>query len=87
VVLDRLGPQALTRALLGPRPRSRRRRGGMPSASVRGYRARRAAGQAKTLARSRRANLDWLARRKGHYIVPTCSDTSVASAPVGTCAS
>ena len=53
VVLDRLDPRALTRALLGPRPRSRRRPGGPPSASVRGYRARRAAQQAKTLARGR----------------------------------
>jgi len=53
VVLDRLDPRALTRALLGPRPRSRRRPGGVPSASVRGYRARRAAEQAKTLARDR----------------------------------
>src|SRR5260370_12595373 len=51
VVLDRLDPRALTRALLGPRPR--RRRGGPPSASVRGYHARRAAQQAKTLARDR----------------------------------
>jgi hypothetical protein len=145
VVLDRLDPRALTQALLGPRPRSRRRRGGPPSASVRGYRARRAAEQAKTLARGRlravavdgktcrgarradgtrvhllgvaehggrlldhlevdvkhnetshftallepvdldgavvtfdalhtvRANLDWLARRKGHYIGSSAS--------------
>jgi predicted transposase YbfD/YdcC len=51
VVLDRLDPLALTRALLGPRPR--RRPGGPPSAAVRGYRARRAAEQAKALARSR----------------------------------
>ena len=51
VVLDRLDPRALTRALLGPR--SRRRRGGPPSASVRGYRPRRAAQQAKSLARGR----------------------------------
>ena len=44
VVLDRLDPRALTRALLGPRPRNRRGRpGGLPLASVRGYRARRAA--------------------------------------------
>ena len=35
VVLDRLDPRALTRALLGPRPRGRRRPGGPPSASVR----------------------------------------------------
>src|ERR1700726_3574692 len=42
VVLDRLDPRALTRALLGPRPR--RRRGGPPSASVRGYRGRGAGG-------------------------------------------
>ena len=53
VVLDRLDPRALARALLGPRPRGRRRSGGPPSASVRRYRARRAAQQAKTLARSR----------------------------------
>jgi predicted transposase YbfD/YdcC len=51
VVLDRLDPRALTRVLLGPRPR--RRAGGQPAASVRGYRARRASQQAKTLARSR----------------------------------
>jgi predicted transposase YbfD/YdcC len=48
VVLDRLDPRDLTRALLGPR---RRRPGGPPANSVRGYRARRAAEQAKTLAR------------------------------------
>jgi predicted transposase YbfD/YdcC len=52
VVLDRLDPRALTRALLGPRPR-RRRPGGPPAASVRGYPARRAAWQAKRLARGR----------------------------------
>src|SRR6266436_6350489 len=44
VVLDKLDPRALTRALLGPRAR---RRPGGPPASVRGYRARRAAWQAK----------------------------------------
>src|ERR1700720_2626797 len=49
VLLDRLDPRALTRALLGPRPR--RRRGGPPPASVRGYHARHAAPQAKALAR------------------------------------
>jgi predicted transposase YbfD/YdcC len=53
VVLDRLGPRALTRALLGPRPRRRRRPSGAPPASVRGYRARRAAQQAQALARDR----------------------------------
>src|SRR6266568_459600 len=53
VVLDRLDPRALARALLGPRPRSRRRSGGPPAASVRRYRARRAAQQAKALARGR----------------------------------
>ena len=52
VVLDRLDPRALARALLGPRPDSRRG-GGRPSASVRGYRARRAAQRAKALARDR----------------------------------
>jgi predicted transposase YbfD/YdcC len=51
VVLDRLDPRALTRALLGPR--RRRRTGGLRPASVRGYRARRAAQHAKTLARGR----------------------------------
>jgi predicted transposase YbfD/YdcC len=51
VVLDRLDPRALARALLG-RPDSRRG-GGPPSASVRGYRARRAAQRAKALARDR----------------------------------
>jgi predicted transposase YbfD/YdcC len=51
VVLDRLDPRALTRALLGPRPG--RGRGGPASASVRGYRARRAAQRARTLARAR----------------------------------
>ena len=51
IVLDRLGPRALTRALLGPPPRQRR--GGPSSASVRGYHARRASQQAKALARGR----------------------------------
>ena len=50
VVLDRLDPRALTRALLGP---AQRRSGGPASASVRGYRARRAAQRARTLARAR----------------------------------
>jgi predicted transposase YbfD/YdcC len=53
VVLDRLDPRALARALLGPRPGGRRRPGGRPPASVRGYRARRAARQARELARGR----------------------------------
>jgi predicted transposase YbfD/YdcC len=51
VVLDRLDPRALAGALLGPGPG--RRSGGPPPASVRGYRTRRAAEQAKMLARSR----------------------------------
>jgi len=51
VVLDRLDRRALAQALLGPR--SRRRPGGPSSASVRSYPARRAAGQAKALARGR----------------------------------
>jgi predicted transposase YbfD/YdcC len=51
VVLDRLDPRALTRALLGPRPR--RRCGGPSPAGVRGYHARRAAEQAKARARGR----------------------------------
>jgi predicted transposase YbfD/YdcC len=53
VVLDRLDPRTLARALLGPRPRGRRRCGGPPPASVRRYRARRADWQAKMLARGR----------------------------------
>ena len=48
VVLDRLDPRALTRALLGPR---RRRPGGPSPAGVRAYRARRAGQQANALAR------------------------------------
>jgi predicted transposase YbfD/YdcC len=52
VVLDRIDPRALTRALPGPRPRPRTT-GPPPAASVRGYRARRAAEQARTLARDR----------------------------------
>src|ERR1700677_4659701 len=51
VVLDRLDPRALAGALLGPRPG--RRSGRAASASVRGYRARRAAQRARTLARAR----------------------------------
>ena len=52
VVLDRLDPRALARALLGPGPGSRPS-GRPPSAAVRGYRARHAAEQAKSLARGR----------------------------------
>jgi predicted transposase YbfD/YdcC len=52
VALDRLDPRALARALLGPGPPGRP--AGPPrSVSVRGYRARRAAQQAGTLARGR----------------------------------
>jgi hypothetical protein len=54
VVLDRLDPRALARALLGDRPVSCRGRGEPPPpASVRGYRAWQAAQQAKALARDR----------------------------------
>lgn len=53
VVLDRLDPRALTRALLGPRPRGRARPAMPAPAGVRGYPARRAALQAQALARSR----------------------------------
>jgi predicted transposase YbfD/YdcC len=53
VVLDRLDPRALARALLGPCPGRRRRPGDPPAASVRSYRARRLARQAKALARGR----------------------------------
>jgi predicted transposase YbfD/YdcC len=49
VVLDKLDPRALTRALLGPRRRRRRR--GRSLAGVRDYPARRAAREAKALAR------------------------------------
>jgi DDE_Tnp_1-associated len=51
VVLDRLDPRALARALLAPRPPGRPP--GLPPASVRGYPARRAAHQARALARGR----------------------------------
>jgi predicted transposase YbfD/YdcC len=51
VLLDRLDPRALARALPG-RPGGRRG-GGRPPASVRGYRARRAARQREALARGR----------------------------------
>jgi predicted transposase YbfD/YdcC len=53
VVLDRLDPRALTKALLGPRPAGPRGSGGPAPASVRRYRARRAAQRARTLARAR----------------------------------
>ena len=52
IVLDRLDPRALAGALLGP-SRGGRRRGGPLPASVRGYRARRAARRAEALARDR----------------------------------
>jgi predicted transposase YbfD/YdcC len=48
VVLDKLDPRALTRALLGPRRKS----GGPPPAGVRDYRARHAAQEVKAAARS-----------------------------------
>ena len=51
MVPNQLDRRALARALLGPR--GRRRPGGPSSASVRSYPARRAAGQAKALARGR----------------------------------
>jgi predicted transposase YbfD/YdcC len=51
VVLGRLDRRALARALLGPRRRGRS--GRTPPASVRGYRARRAAQEARALARGR----------------------------------
>ena len=47
VVLDRLDPRALTRALLGPRPRQRWRPARRPRPACAGYRARRAAQRAK----------------------------------------
>jgi predicted transposase YbfD/YdcC len=53
VVLDHLDPRALARALLGASPGSRRGRGGASPASVRRYRARRAAQEAEALARNR----------------------------------
>jgi hypothetical protein len=52
VVLNRLDPRALTRALLGPRRRRRTSPDGTPSKKVRAYRARRAAAHRKALARN-----------------------------------
>jgi hypothetical protein len=52
-LLDRLDPRALTRALLGPRTHNRTRGDGTPSRTVRAYRARRRAQQAKALTRQR----------------------------------
>lgn len=52
VVLDRLDPRALARALLGPGT-ARRPPGGPSGPGVRGYHARRATGRAKALARAR----------------------------------
>src|SRR5690242_19860831 len=53
VLLDRLDPRALARALLGPRPGARQRRGGRAPAPARGHPARRAARQREALARGR----------------------------------
>jgi predicted transposase YbfD/YdcC len=52
-VLDRLDQRALAQALLGPGPHRAPPPGAPPSASARGYPARRAAQQAKALARGR----------------------------------
>ena len=52
VVLDKLDPRALTRALLGPRRGGAAPSGGTPSAGVRDYRARRAVQEVKAAARS-----------------------------------
>jgi predicted transposase YbfD/YdcC len=52
VVLDRIDPQQLTRALLGPRPRVRTAPDGSPSRKVRTYRARRNKQAALAAARS-----------------------------------
>ena len=64
VALDRIDPRALTRALLGGRPDSRQGVG-PPSASVRGYHARRAAQQVKMLARSLLRAVAWTASPRG----------------------
>src|SRR5580658_2786347 len=53
VVLDRLDPRALTKALLVPRPHGRRDSGAPAPDSVRRYRPRRAANRARTPARAR----------------------------------
>ena len=53
VLLDRLDPRALSRALLGPRRRADRHRpDGSPTAAVREYRDRRTAAKRKALARN-----------------------------------
>ena len=79
VVLERLDPRALTRALLGPRPHGRR--GGPALASVRGYRARRAAQRARTLAHSRLRALRWTARPPAEPAAPMAPGSISSASP------
>ena len=82
VVLDRLDARALTRALLGP---SRAGAGARhaPPASVRGYRARRAAQQAKALARDGYGQWRWMARPPAEPAAPTAPGHLLGAAEHG----
>ena len=88
VVLDRLDPRALTRALLGPCPRERRRPGGPSSARVRGYPARDAAQQAQECwLGTGYGPWPWTARPPAGPAAPTApgSISSVPPSTAGTC--
>ena len=77
--------RALARALLGPRPDGRRRPGGWPSASVRGYRAWQAAQQAKAPARGRLRAVAVDGKPAAQPAAPTAPG-STCSAPPNTAA-
>jgi hypothetical protein len=82
VVLDRLDPRA--RALPGLEPG---RHSGGPPASVRGYRARRAAQQAQLLARSRLRAWRWTARPPAEPAASTAPGSAYPAPRItaGTC--
>ncbi len=79
VVLDRLDPRALARALLGGRPDSRRGRGGRPAASVRGYCAR----QAIKITRWRQDTATGKASRQTVYAVSSLTSAHAAAQDLG----
>ena len=81
VVLDRLDPRALARALLGPRPRSRRRPGGPPPAACARYRARRAAQQARRWPGTGCGPWPWTARPPAALATPTAPGFTSSAPP------